>query len=228
MKVLALETATLTGGAAIVDDCAGLVGEVRIDVKVAHSERLMPSVEWLLEASNLTIEDMDAFAVSIGPGSFTGLRIGVSTVKGFAYAANKPVVPVPTLDAMARMFTFCPHIICPMLDARKNQIYAALYKWEGTRCEKIMPEIAADPEEFLGQINETVVLTGDGTEKYRELIMNTLKDNAVFAPATKMSPSAAAVAEIAVEKIKQGITADPVSLAPFYIRKSEAEVRWKG
>ena len=228
MKVLALETATLTGGAAIVDDSAGLIGEVRIDVKVAHSERLMPSVEWLLEASNLTIEEIDAFAVSIGPGSFTGLRIGVSTVKGFAYAANKPIVPVPTLDAMAGMFTFCPHIICPMLDARKNQIYTALYKWEGTRCEKIMPEVAADPVEFLGQINETVVLTGDGSETYRELIVSTLKDNAVFAPATKMSPSAAAVAEIAVEKIKRGITADPVSLTPFYIRKSEAEVRWKG
>lgn len=228
MKILALETATLAGGAAIVDDNSGLIGEVRIDVKIAHSERLMPSVEWLLKSSGLAIEEIDAFAVSIGPGSFTGLRIGLSTVKGFAYATGKPIVPVPTLDVFARALPFCSHTICPLLDARKSEVYAALYRWEGGHCNKIMPEVAIDPGELLRQIKETVVLTGDGTETYRELIVNILKDNAIFAPASKMSPSAAAVAEIAIEKIKEGVTADPVSLTPFYIRKSEAEVRWKG
>src|SRR4030066_1575979 len=102
MKILAIETATVAGSIAIVDDSAGLIGEVRMDVKVVHAERLMPSIEWLLKASGIQINDIDAYAVSIGPGSFTGLRIGLSTAKGFSYATGKPVVPVPTLDAFAR------------------------------------------------------------------------------------------------------------------------------
>lgn len=228
MMILALETATMSGGVAIVDDSSGLVGEVRIDVRVAHSERLMPSVEWLLKASGLAIGDIDAFAVSIGPGSFTGLRIGLSTAKGLAYAADKPVVPVPTLDAFARTLPFCSHLVCPMLDARKNEIYAALYRWEDSICRKLMPEVAIDPVMLMKQIAEPVVLMGDGTETYRDLIVDTLKDRAIFAPASRMSPSAVTVAEAAIDAIRKGIAADPVSLTPFYIRKSEAEVRWKG
>ncbi|MEN8264159.1 MAG: tRNA (adenosine(37)-N6)-threonylcarbamoyltransferase complex dimerization subunit type 1 TsaB [Nitrospirota bacterium] len=228
MKILALETATLAGGAAIVDDSSGLIGEVRIDVKAAHSERLMPSVEWLLRASNLTIHDIDAFAVSIGPGSFTGLRIGLSTVKGLAYATGMPIVPVPTLDAFARAFPFSRYTICPMLDARRNEIYTALYRWEDGECRKIMPETAIAPADFLKGITEKIVLAGDGTGTYRQLIIDTLKSNALFAPYSRMSPSAVHVAEEAIEKIRQGITADPVTLIPYYIRKSEAELNWKG
>lgn len=228
MKILAIETATIAGSVAIMDNGAGLVGEVRIDVKVVHAERLMPSIEWLLKASSVHIDEIDAYAVSIGPGSFTGLRIGLSTAKGFSYAANKPIVPVPTLDAFARTLPFCSYMICPMLDARKNEVYAALYKWDGRDCKKIMPETAINPAELFKKINEPTVFMGDGARIYRGLIAGTLQDNAVFAPASRMSPSASTVAEIALEKLKQGIFADPVSLVPFYIRKSEAEIHWKG
>jgi len=107
MKILALETATIAGSVAIIDDNKGLIGEVRVDVKAAHSERLMPSVEWLLNASGLSINDIDAFAVSIGPGSFTGLRIGLSTAKGLAFSTGKPLVPVKTLDAFASTLVYC-------------------------------------------------------------------------------------------------------------------------
>lgn len=228
MKILALETATVAGSIAVLDDLEGLVGEVRIDVKIVHAERLMPSIEWLLSSSMISAEEIDAFAVSIGPGSFTGLRIGLSTAKGFAFASGKPLVPVPTLDAFARTLPFCSHIVCPMLDARKDEVYAALYKWEGGVMKKIMPETAVSPGDLLKDIKEPMVFMGDGARKYRELIMDALKENAVFAPSSRMSPSASTVAEIAVEKIKQGDVADIVSLTPFYIRKSEAEVRWKG
>lgn len=228
MKVLALETATIAGSIAVVDDDAGLIGEVKTDVKVAHSERLMPSIQWLLNASDTDIKDIDAFAVSIGPGSFTGLRIGLSTAKGFAYAMNKPIVPVRTLDAFARTIPFCSYMICPMLDARKNEVYSGLYKWEDHACKKIMPETAIKPADLLEKINEPVVITGDGSETFRQVIADKLKDKAVWAPASKMSPSASTVAEIAIEMIHQGITTDPVGLTPFYIRKSEAEIRWKG
>jgi tRNA threonylcarbamoyladenosine biosynthesis protein TsaB len=128
MKVLAIETATIAGSAAVVDDELGLIGEVRVDVRVAHAERLMPSIQWLMESSRTSIKDIDAFAISIGPGSFTGLRIGLSTAKGLAYAAKKPLVPVRTLDAFARTLPYCRHMICPMFDARRNEVYAAFYK----------------------------------------------------------------------------------------------------
>ena len=230
MKILALETATIAGSVAVVDDNKGLIGEVRVDVKVAHSERLMPSVEWLLNASGLSINDIDIFAVSIGPGSFTGLRIGLSTAKGLAFSTDKPLVPVKTLDAFARTLVYCSYTICPMLDARKNEVYAGLYKWENDLCKKIMPETAISPEDLLNRIkgNGPVLFTGDGTLKYREVIEETLKKDAVFAPSYRMSPSASSVAEIAFETLKQGDLPDPVSIIPFYIRKSEAEVLWKG
>jgi tRNA threonylcarbamoyladenosine biosynthesis protein TsaB len=228
MKVLAIETATIAGSAAVVDDEKGLIGEVRVDVRVAHAERLMPSIQWLMESSRTSVKDIDAFAVSIGPGSFTGLRIGLSTAKGLSYAAKKPLVPVRTLDAFARTMPYCSHMICPMFDARRNEVYAAFYKWEADKCVKIMPEIAISPEELMKLIKGPVVILGDGAKTYRELISLTLRDNALFAPSTNMSPSAATVGEIAIEHIKQGITTDPVSLTPYYIRKSEAELNWKG
>jgi tRNA threonylcarbamoyladenosine biosynthesis protein TsaB len=237
MKVLAIETSTLAGSVAIAD-AGGLIGELKVNVKVAHAERLMDSINWLLNASRLTAKDIDAFAVSIGPGSFTGLRIGLSTAKGFSYAAGKPLIAVPTLDAFARTLPFCSYFICPMLDARKNEIYAGLYKWENSLCKKIIPETAASPADFLKNIKKikeldrpqarSTVFMGDGAKTYKKLIADTLKNKAVFAPASKMSPSASGVAEIALEKLNQGIRDDPASLTPFYIRKSEAEIHWKG
>jgi len=226
MKILALETATMAGSVAIVDD-EELIAEVKLNINVAHSERLISSIDYLLNASRLSIKDIDAFAISIGPGSFTGLRIGLSTAKGFSYAAKKPLVPVPTLDAFARILPFCSHLICLMLDARKNEVYAALYKWEDNVCKKIMPETAINPADLLKNIKGKTIFTGDGARIYKKLIIDTLKDDATFAPASKMSPSASSVAEIAIEKLKEGITTDPVTLTPFYIRKSEAEIKFK-
>jgi len=227
VKILALETATIAGSVAIVDDGYGLLSEVRVNLKVAHAERLMPSIQWILGASRIAIGEIDAFAVSIGPGSFTGLRIGLSTVKGLSYAAKKPVVPVPTLDALARTLPFCPHTICPLLDARKNQVYAALYSWDSGGCRKIMDEAAVEPAKLLENIRGPVVFLGEGAKLYRRLIMETLGSSAFFAPESRMSPMASSVAEIAIEKIARGESADPAGLTPLYIRKSEAELRWK-
>lgn len=228
MKILALETATIAGSVAICDDSSGLMGEVRINVKIAHAERLMPSIIWLLESSRIQIEEIDAFAISIGPGSFTGLRIGLSTVKGFAFATNKPVVSVPTLDAFARTVPFSAYQICPLLDARKDEVFAGLYKWEDNNIIKIMPERAIRPEELIKEITEKTVFIGDGITRYGDMIKEMSGDKAIFPPPSIMSPSAATVGEIAFEKIKQGDLADPVALTPFYIRKSEAELNWKG
>ncbi|KPK02538.1 MAG: hypothetical protein AMK71_01965 [Nitrospira bacterium SG8_35_4] len=227
MKILALETATLAGSIAIADDRYGLVSEVRVNLKIAHAERLMPSIQWILDASRMSVDEIDAFAVSIGPGSFTGLRIGLSTAKGLSYAGKKPIVPVPTLDAFARTLPYCSYMICPMFDARKSQVYAALYRWEQHACRKVMDEIAVGLDTLLKQFDEPVVFLGEGAKLCRQQISDTLGDLALFAPESRMSPSASAVAEIAFEKMEKGETADPVRLTPFYIRKSEAELRWK-
>lgn len=227
MKVLALETATSTGSFAILDDRGGLIAETRVNITVTHSERLMSSVAWLLSASGLTMNDIDAFAVSIGPGSFTGLRIGLSTVKGFCFATGRPLIPVPSLDAFARVLPFCEHQICPMFDARKNEVYAALYRWENNCMKKIIPEASLQPRELFRHIEETTVFIGEGALAYKNSIRTHVRDYALFAPPSKMSPTASTVAEIAIEKLRSGDHTDPVSLAPLYIRKSEAEIRWK-
>lgn len=224
--MLALETATLTGSIAIVEDSV-LIGEVRISVRIDHSERLMNSIKWLLSSSGISPHEIDAFAVSIGPGSFTGLRIGLSTAKGLAYATGKPLVPVLTLDAFARSFSRCSLPVCPMLDARKNEIYTALYIWEAGLCRKVISETAVNPADFLREISQPTLFTGDGAMLYRDLIRSTLKQNAIFASSSRMSPSAATVAEIALEELPEGGVADPAALRPLYIRKSEAEIRWK-
>ena len=227
MKALAIETATMAGSIAVIEDDT-LIGEVRINVKIAHSERVMTSVKWLLTASNLSINDIDAFAVSIGPGSFTGLRIGLSTAKGLSYAAKKPIVAVPTLDAFARRLRFPAYPVCPMLDARKNEVYAGLYKWDDDKYSKIIPETAIAPADLLRDIKGRTIFMGEGAKIYRELIIEKLRSDALFASPSDMIPSAASVAEIALEKLKEGITADPASLVPFYLRRAEAEIRWKG
>lgn len=214
----------MAGSIALVDD-EEFIAEVKLNIQIAHSERLIESVDYLLKASLLSIKEIDAFAVSIGPGSFTGLRVGLSTAKGFSYASKKPLVPVPTLDALARTLPFCSHLICPMLDARKNEVYAALYKWEGRQCKKIMPETAINPVDLLKEIHAPTLFMGDGTKKHKKIITDALKDNAFFAPPSKMSPSASSVAEIAVEILKEGLLTDPVALTPFYLRKSEAEIK---
>ena len=114
-----------------------------------------------------------------------------------------------------------------MLDARKNEVYTGLYKWKDGTCQKVVPETAGNPADFLSEIKEPTVFAGDGASTYRALIQDIVKENAIFAPPSRMSPSAATVAEIAVEKIRSGFVADPVTLTPYYIRKSEAEINIK-
>jgi len=229
MKVLALETSTLTGSIAIVDDKEGLIAELKLSVRVVHSERLMPSIKWLLESSRINLDEIDAFGISIGPGSFTGLRIGLSTVKGLSYATHKPIIPVPTLDAFARVLPYCSYVFCPMLDARKREVYTALYRWEDHRCVKIMDELVIKPDKLIDRLkDQKVIFAGDGAILYRDIIIEKMGDRALFAPPSKMRPSAVTVGEIALEESSKGQKIEPISLTPFYIRKSEAEIRWKG
>jgi tRNA threonylcarbamoyladenosine biosynthesis protein TsaB len=245
MKILAIETSTMLGGIAVADDTEGLIAEVRLNVKSTHSERLMAETAQVLKQSGLTVQDIDVFATAIGPGSFTGLRIGLSTVKGFAYATGKPIVAVPTLEAFAWNFPYCAYPVCPMLDARKKEVYAALFMWNGTMCTKLIDEVSVKVEHFLEHITslspsmfsfntkgegksrgDHIVFIGEGALIYRDFILRAMGERALFGPLEKMVPSPANVASIGMQKALKEEFSEPLSLVPIYIRRSEAEIKW--
>jgi tRNA threonylcarbamoyladenosine biosynthesis protein TsaB len=226
MKILSIETSTMLGGVAIVDEQAGLVAETKLNVKTTHSERLMTAVDNTLQQSELSLNDIDVFAVAIGPGSFTGLRIGLSTAKGLSYSTGKPLVTVPTLDAFAWNFSYSMHPVCLMLDARRSEVYAAVYRWEENGFRTVLEAISVRPEKLLDKLEEKILFAGEGALLYKKRITDIMKDRAVFAGADKMVPSPANVAVLGLERAVRGEYAPAAETVPLYIRKSEAEVKW--
>jgi tRNA threonylcarbamoyladenosine biosynthesis protein TsaB len=233
MKILAVETSTMLGGDAVADDLYGLIAEVRLNIKSTHSERLMTEIDHVLKQSGLEISDIDAFALTIGPGSFTGLRIGLSTVKGFSYATGKPIVSVPTLEALAWNFHYCRYPVCTMLDARKKEVYAALFRWESEGFIRLIDEVSVNADKLLEKIrvklentiDQEIIFTGEGALLYKDKIVEVMKGKAVFPPLEKMIPSPANVASMGIQKALRGEFSEPVSLIPCYIRRSEAEIK---
>lgn len=217
----------MLGGVAIADSEAGLIAEVRLNVKTTHSERLMGVVDHALVQSELTLEDINCFAVAIGPGSFTGLRIGLGTIKGLSFSTGRPVVAVPTLEAFAWNFPFCQYPVCLMLDARKGEVYAAVFRWEGRGFRREIEDVSINPEELLGRLPGTTLFAGEGALLYRDIIDRIMKDRAVMAPSAGSVPSPANVAMLGLLKAARGETIDPAQAQPLYIRKSEAEVKWQ-
>ncbi|MBI1811510.1 MAG: tRNA (adenosine(37)-N6)-threonylcarbamoyltransferase complex dimerization subunit type 1 TsaB, partial [Nitrospirae bacterium] len=178
MKILAIDTSTMLGGIAILDESL-LIAESRLNVRSTHSERLMTEIERCLKQSGIKISDIDVFAVATGPGSFTGLRIGVSTVKGFSYATGKQIVSVPTLEALAWNFPYSKYPVCTMLDARKKEVYAALFKWEGENFTRLINETSAKPEEFACDVlrvthDDKFIFAGEGAALYRDKIIEAM------------------------------------------------------
>lgn len=226
MNILGIETSTKTGSVAIVSE-EGVVAQYSLNIEVTHSERLMSTVDRVLKDTGLEVHDLDGFSVAIGPGSFTGLRIGLSTVKGLALATGKPIAAVPTLQALAWNLPYSLYPICPLLDARKNEVYAALYRFAGTALVQVLPETAISIFRLAEQISEKVVFTGEGSRIFRDGIQEVFGERAVFAPHSAVLPSGAKVAEIGLDMIKSGRQAEPDRLTPLYIRRPEAEVVWE-
>jgi len=226
MKILAIETSTMLGGIAVVDEINGLIAETRLNVKSTHSERLMTVIDSTLVRSELSLDDIDAFAIALGPGSFTGLRIGLSTVKGLSYATGKPMVTVPTLEAFIWNFPFSMYPVCLMLDARKGEVYSAVFRWEEGEFRKIINELSIKPSVLMRELKGNVIFAGEGVLLYKEQIMEIMKERAFIAPPDKMVPSPANVAMLGLSKALRGEYAGVSATVPFYIRKSEAEVKW--
>jgi tRNA threonylcarbamoyladenosine biosynthesis protein TsaB len=227
MIVLGVETATGVGSVAIVND-KGIIGEFTLNVSLNHSERLLPIIDQLLKNSDISLSRIDGLVVSLGPGSFTGLRIGISTIKGLSLASEKPVVGIPTLDGLAHHYPFAETLVCPMLDAKKKEVFAALYRWNSSfELQKITSDLAISPQKILQNINERVVFLGDGSRVYESLIKEFLGSKALFAPPHLGHPRAATIACLGLEELKKGNTLALNNLAPLYIRSPDAERNMK-
>jgi tRNA threonylcarbamoyladenosine biosynthesis protein TsaB len=226
MYILGIETSTKTGSVAIVSE-DGIIAQYSLNIEVTHSERLMSTVDRVLTDTGFQIADMDGYAVAIGPGSFTGLRIGLAAVKGLGLVTGKPVAAVPTLKALAWNLPYAAYPVCPMLDARKNEVYAATFRFEGSALVCGMAEAVISLSRLSERISEETIFTGEASRLFRTDIIELFGDRALFAPISAILPSAAAVAEIGLDMIKSGNQADPDTLTPMYIRRPEAEVAWE-
>jgi tRNA threonylcarbamoyladenosine biosynthesis protein TsaB len=217
MRVLAVESSSIAGGVALLDG-ERLVAEYLLDVSVTHSERLMSAVDRVLADARWTPRDLRALAVAIGPGSFTGLRIGISTVKGLALALGLPIAAVPTLDAMAAALPWPALPVCPVLDARKGEVYTSLYRWDGAVMRREWDYLALAPEALAALLSEPTLLAGDGALRVVSSFARTV-------PPPRRLPSPACVGALGLERLRRGDTVTPAALTPLYLRPSEAELK---
>ena len=227
MHILAVDTASVSGSVALLkDDCP--IVETVIRSGQNHSITILPAIAELLQTARIEMADVDAFALTTGPGSFTGLRIGISLIKGFALAASKPVVGVSTLDALAMNLFASRYPICPLLDAKRGQVYTSLYEPDPKGFPKrIRPEMVEEPRHFLESIPTPVILTGDGIEPYAALIEEILGERQFIAPPPLRVIRASSVGILALEKFRKGEVLDTMTFTPSYIRLSEVERKEK-
>ena len=236
MKILGIDTSGLVGAVAIADGDM-LVSQFSIQYKTTHSEILMPMLEDICKKIHLDLKSIDAIAVAKGPGSFTGLRIGSATAKGLALALDKPIIPIPTVDGIAYNMYGVEKIICPMMDARRNQVYTGLYTFvpntpEGKSLERtfdmqvIHEQFATSVEDIadkINQIGKPVVLLGDGVPVYRDILEKLIKVPFSVAPIHQNRQNAAALVALAMQYASDGRMVSADEFAPDYLRLSQAE-----
>ncbi len=226
MYILGLETSTQTGSVALMTEQM-LVAEYTLTTKLTHAERLFSAIDHLFQTAALPLNELGGIAVARGPGSFTGLRIGVTTAKSLAYSLNIPVVGVSSLDALAAQYLYSPQLLCPILDARKKEVYTACYRNVGAQVARLGDEAVLSPAELAERITEPALFLGDGVPPYRRQLETLLGERARFADAAHLTPRASLVAALAWPRFQQGATDDVFSLTPCYIRKSDAEIHWE-
>jgi len=224
MRILGIDSSSLVASVAIVTDDV-LTAEYTVNFKKTHSQTLLPMFDEVVKMLELDMDSIDAIAVSGGPGSFTGLRIGTATAKGLGLALKKPLIHVPTVDAMAYNLWGSDGLICPIMDARRNQVYTGLYhcKWE---LETVKEQCAMDMLELIEELNaigEPVIFLGDGVPVYRKQAEEHMRVPYVFAPAQNNRQRAASVAALGMEYYKQGKIVTAAEFEPDYLRKSQAE-----
>ena len=229
MKLIALDSSGLVASVAIVED-DNLLAEYTINYKKTHSQTLLPMLDQIANMIELDLKEIDAIAVAKGPGSFTGLRIGSATAKGLGLALNKPIIEVPTVDGMAYQLYGVTDLICPLMDARRGQVYTGIYRFSNDKekpsFETVMPQCAVSVEELIAKCNELgerVVFLGDGVPVHRQLLTEQLVVPHEFAPAYCNRQRASAVAALAQIYFERGEFVPAADHAPDYLRLSQAE-----
>ena len=227
MKLIGIDSSGLVASVAIVED-ETLVAEYTIEHKKTHSTTLMPMLDEIVKMSELNLQEIDAIAIASGPGSFTGLRIGSATAKGLAYSLNKPIIPVPTLAALAYNIQFFDGIICPIMDARREQVYNGLYTFNNGEFTEIKAQRALSVKELLEELNneflgEKVIFLGDGVPVYRSIIEEKIINTHFYASANISKQRAGSVAVLGKMYYNVGITETAENHEPVYLRLSQAE-----
>ncbi|BCJ97390.1 tRNA (adenosine(37)-N6)-threonylcarbamoyltransferase complex dimerization subunit type 1 TsaB [Anaerocolumna chitinilytica] len=225
MKILALDSSGLVASVAVVTEDK-VLGEFTVNNKKTHSQTLLPMVDEVLKILDIDVKELDAIAVAGGPGSFTGLRIGASTAKGLALVLDIPIINIPTVDSLAYNLYGTDHLICPMMDARRNQVYTGLYEWQEGEFKVVLPQFAAEVEELaekLNSYNREIIFLGDGVEAQLSKFAPLLKAPYSIAPVHLSKQRAAALGALGVEYYKAGKLQEGDSFEPEYLRMSQAE-----
>lgn len=225
MKILALDSSGIVASVAIVEDDT-LLAEYTVNYKKTHSQTLLPMLDEVAKMTELDLSTIDAIAVAAGPGSFTGLRIGSATAKGLGLALKKPLVAVPTVEALAYNLYDTSGLICPIMDARRNQVYTGIYCFENHKLVTLEEQMAVSITELLDKLNERgkpITFLGDGVPVFKKTIRENLKVPCSFAPAHVNKQRAAAVAALGEIYYREGKTQSAEEHTPEYLRVSQAE-----
>ena len=222
-KILAVDSSSMTGSVAL---CQGelLVAESLLNVRSTHSEKLLKQIDLLLSEAGWQATDLDLLVAVTGPGSFTGLRIGIATVKGIAQVLDKPVVGISSLEMLAMNVPWACLPICVFLDARKKEVYSQMFEWRNEGPVALNKAQVVPPEKLLNSLEQKVVLVGDGVTQYRALIDQLPDDTILLPPATSLQPRASQAAWLALQRYHQGNVSSAAELLPTYIRPSDAEL----
>lgn len=236
MKILALDSSGLVASVAVVEDDgtdSNLLAEYTVNYKKTHSQTLLPMLDEIVKMIELDLNTIDAIAVAAGPGSFTGLRIGSATAKGLGMALDKPLVAIPTVDGLAYNLYGTDQVICPLMDARRNQVYTGIYEFKGDRLIPIEPQMAVSIQEIaekLCALKRNVIFLGDGVPVYRQKLTEILTDGLLpegghfsFAPAHLNKQRAGAVGTLALQYVREGKIQTAAEHQPDYLRPSQAE-----
>ena len=225
MKILGLDSSGIVASVAIVEDDV-LIAEYTVNYKKTHSQTLLPMLDEIAKMTELDLNSIDAIAVAAGPGSFTGLRIGSATAKGLGLALKKPLIAIPTVEGLAYNLYDISGLICPIMDARRKQVYTGIYRFTDHQLKVVEDQMAVPMEtviEKLNQYGEAVTFLGDGVSVFHELIAEKMTVPYSFAPAHVNKQRAAAVAALGEIYYRHGKTETAMEHVPDYLRVSQAE-----
>lgn len=225
MKILGLDSSGIVASVAVVQDDV-LVAEYTVNYKKTHSQTLLPMLDEIVRMTEMDLNTIDAIAIAAGPGSFTGLRIGSATAKGLGLALKKPLIAVPTVEGLAYNLYDTEGLICPIMDARRKQVYTGLYQFEDHKLKVTEDQMAIPMEQMIEKLNhyqKPVTFLGDGVPVFKEMIQENLKVPYTFAPAHVNKQRAAAVAALGMEYYRQGRIQTAEEHIPDYLRLSQAE-----